>query len=139
MFKCYIAIVGILILHELGHYISLKIFRVEINQIVIGNILSLKIRKLKLSPIVLSCHVDFSMEDYEKLNLISKLIIIISGPLMNFFLVFLLPNHEATYRLFSFMVGISSLLPIPFLETDGSNIIKEIFIELKKIRIAKLQ
>lgn len=132
MFKYYIAFAVILILHELGHYIALKIFRVEINQIVIGNVLHLKIKKLKLSPIVLTCYVDFSMEDYEKLNLVSKLIIISSGPLMNFLIVLLLPKYEATYRFLSFTVGISSLLPISFLKTDGGNIIKEIFIALKK-------
>jgi membrane-associated protease RseP (regulator of RpoE activity) len=82
--------------------------------------------------------VDFSMEDYERLSLVSKLIVIISGPLMNLLIFLLLPKHEVTYRLLSFIIGMSSLIPIPFLETDGSNIIKEIFCSLKRHKVTKV-
>lgn len=135
MISFYFSFILISIFHELGHYIALKLFRVPIIKIIIGNFFHFGTKKIKISPIVLNGSVEFFMEQYEKLALIPRLIIIGAGPMMNFLLFFLLPKHLAALRLISLSIGIFNLLPIPYLNTDGGNIIKELFIEWKKKRL----
>ena len=134
MFKYYIFFIIISILHELGHFIALKFFKVKVDRIVIGNVIYKKIKKIRLSPIVLTCYIDFSSKGYEKLNLFAKLIIIISGPLMNFIIFILLPKEQVVYKFTTLLVGVSSLMPVPFFNTDGMNAIKEI-LKYKKVKV----
>ncbi len=127
MLKYYIFLVINLILHEIGHFLALKIFKINIEYIVIGNGLYLKIKKIKISPIILTCHIEFLIKEYKKLNLIKRLIIIISGPLVNFIIFVSLPNEYIVYKYISLLIFLNSLIPIPFFNTDGMNIFKEIF------------
>ncbi len=45
---------------------------------------------------------------------------------MNLIIFMILPKEQVVYRYVSLLLGVGSLIPIPFLNTDGMNIIKEI-------------
>lgn len=135
MVKYYLVFASLLILHEFGHYMAIKICKVKIYKMVIGNMFYLNVKNFKLSPIILSCYVDFSEEDYNRLNLVWKLIIIAAGPFMNLLFALLSPNKYIIAKLLALFLGVSSLLPIPFLDTDGGNLIKEIFLAIKRRKI----
>lgn len=137
MLKLYLSYILIIFLHELGHYFALKSFNITVTQVLIGNAFYIRLRRIKISPIVLTAHVEFSKRQFNELTILPKLIIISSGSLINLLIFFLFPVHQSILRYMSLYVGITSLLPIPFTETDGANIIKEINYSLSKCKLLK--
>ncbi|GAA4079214.1 site-2 protease family protein [Amphibacillus indicireducens] len=81
-------------IHELGHFITLKLFGVKVTRFSIGNFFHFNIGKLKLSPIILTAFIEFPSKEFSKLTLAPKLIIISSGALMNLLTYFLFPENK---------------------------------------------
>ena len=121
--EVYTLIMIFAILHELSHLIA-------------GLILKMKVKRIALMPIGLSIEFKLSYDDYNKKlyksNLLDlkKLIIAISGPLFNIFVIILalflnINNNLKNLIIYSnLLIAIFNLLPIYPL--DGGRILKEI-------------
>lgn len=58
--KLYVYYIISAFIHELGHFITLKLFGVKVTRFSIGNFFHFNIGKLKLSPIILTAFIEFS-------------------------------------------------------------------------------
>ena len=121
--EVYTLIMIFAILHELSHLIA-------------GLILKMKVKRIALMPVGLSIEFKLSYDDYNKKlyksNLLDlkKLIIAISGPLFNIFVIILalflnITNNLKNLIIYSnLLIAIFNLLPIYPL--DGGRILKSI-------------
>lgn len=132
--KLYVYYIISAFIHEFGHFITLKLFGIKVTRFSMGNFFYLNIGKIKISPIILKASIEFSNKEFSELKLVHKLIIISSGALMNVLTYLLFPESKMIFRYISLLVGMTSLLPLPYIETDGTNFIKEIFSAFSKRR-----
>lgn len=114
----------VLILHECVHIFFVILFRGEIDSVVIGNLFHLNIKKVAISPIIINCSVSF--EDVESWNLFQKALIIMMPAVVNIAMGVFIGYDFLFIKLFSIFIGINSLLPIPYLQTDGYLMLKEV-------------
>lgn len=114
----------VLILHECVHIFFVILFRGKIDSVVIGNLFHLNIKKVAISPIIINCSVSF--EDVESWNLFQKALIIMMPAVVNIAMGVFIGYDFLFIKLFSIFIGINSLLPIPYLQTDGYLMLKEV-------------
>ncbi len=105
----------LIIVHELGHFISAKILGVEVEKIIIYPLGGISKFKMSLN-----------------ISLFKEFIILISGPIFQFIayfiLIFIMPDYYEAITLYHYSILVFNLLPIyPF---DGGKIIN-LFFSLK--------
>lgn len=127
MIEYYIGYILLVIAHELGHFVLLKTFNVGVIRITSGNIFFLRVGNINISPLVISGKTIFSNVDFERLKLIPKLLIIVAGPFSNAVIGIALSNSSLILSTISYFMALVALLPIPFLNTDGWCIIRELY------------
>lgn len=121
------------VLHELGHYIACKIFKVKIEEVSLGTGVSLLNIKGKtgteyhIRALPLSAYVTFDTTDYESLRAWKKIVIYSAGCALNLILsiVFMLSQSKFGMELNFILAGYNML---PFAGLDGffvNRIIKE--------------
>ncbi|WP_260750082.1 hypothetical protein [Paenilisteria newyorkensis] len=84
----------------------------------------MNIKKVAISPIIINCSVSF--EDVESWNLFQKALIIMMPAVVNIAMGVFIGYDFLFIKLFSIFIGINSLLPIPYLQTDGYLMLKEV-------------
>ena len=127
--ELYVLLMIFAIIHELGHLIA-------------GLILGFKAKEIKITPAGMKIEFEPKYEEYNlKINkgntiAVKRGIIAIAGPLINFFIIFILQiisyinseilnwNMLVTIIYSNFLIGIFNLIPIYPL--DGGRIVKEI-------------
>lgn len=114
-FSIFIIISFLIIVHELGHFISAKILGVEVEKIIIYPLGGISKFKMSLN-----------------ISLFKEFIILISGPIFQFIayfiLIFIMPDYYETITLYHYSILVFNLLPIyPF---DGGKLIN-LFFSLK--------
>ncbi|EUJ20618.1 hypothetical protein PGRAN_14427 [Listeria grandensis FSL F6-0971] len=114
----------VLVLHECVHLFFITLFRGEIDKVVIGNLFFFNIKKVAISPIIVNCSVSF--EEGKNWNLFKKTLVIMMPAVVNIIMGMLVGYDLIFVKIFSIFIGISSILPIPYLQTDGYLMFKEV-------------
>lgn len=114
----------VLVLHELIHILFVLLFRGRIDQVVIGNFFFLKIKKISISPVIINCSVTF--EEGESWGLAKQTLILLMPAIVNLTMGVFIGYDFIFIKIFSLFIGLNSLLPIPYLQTDGYLMLKEI-------------
>ncbi|MBC1356242.1 hypothetical protein HB783_12010 [Listeria welshimeri] len=107
----------VLVLHELTHIFFVVLFRGKIDKVIIGNFIFLHIKKVAISPIVINCSVSF--EEDKNWGIVKQALILLMPAIVNLTMGILLGYNFIFIKIFSIFIGINSLLPIPYLQTDG--------------------
>ncbi|MBC1723195.1 hypothetical protein [Listeria seeligeri] len=114
----------VLVLHELTHIFFVILFKGKIDKVVIGNFLFLRIKKVAISPIIINCSVSF--EENKNWGLGKQALILLMPAIVNLTMGILIGYNFIFIKIFSLFIGINSLLPIPYLQTDGFLMFEEI-------------
>ncbi|MBC1975658.1 hypothetical protein [Listeria booriae] len=114
----------VLVLHECVHIFFVLLFGGKIGKVVIGNFFFIKIKKVAISPIVLHCFVTY--EEGSSWSLFKKSLVLLMPAVVNIAMGVLVSYDLLFIKIFSLFIGINSLLPIPYLETDGYLMLKEV-------------
>ncbi|MBF2663942.1 hypothetical protein [Listeria seeligeri] len=114
----------VLVLHELTHIFFVILFKGKIDKVVIGNFLFLRIKKVAISPIIINCSVSF--EENKNWGLGKQALILLIPAIVNLTMGILIGYNFIFIKIFSLFIGINSLLPIPYLQTDGFLMFEEI-------------
>ncbi|MBF2598413.1 hypothetical protein IA929_00185 [Listeria seeligeri] len=114
----------VLVLHELTHILFVILFKGKIDKVVIGNFLFLRIKKVAISPIIINCSVSF--EENKNWGLGKQALILLMPAIVNLTMGILIGYNFIFIKIFSLFIGINSLLPIPYLQTDGFLMFEEI-------------
>jgi len=124
------------ILHELGHVLALKLLRVPIKQVRIGNLIYIRIGALKISPIIFDSCVEFHEEEFSKKSTLSRVLVFALGPLVNIALLWILPERLVVFRLMNLLIFLVNILPL-FSGSDGREIINELVRGFRMERMSK--
>ncbi|MBC2185498.1 hypothetical protein HCB28_04800 [Listeria sp. FSL L7-0253] len=114
----------VLVLHELVHIFVVLLFKGRIDKVVIGNFFFLKIKNVSISPIIINCSVTF--EDDESWGLPKQSLVLLMPAVVNLLMGIFIGYDFIFIKIFSLFIGLNSLLPIPYLQTDGYLMFKEI-------------
>ncbi|MDT0110781.1 hypothetical protein QJV45_09905 [Listeria booriae] len=114
----------VLVLHECVHIFFVLLFGGTIGKVVIGNFFFIKIKKVAISPIVIHCFVTY--EEGSSWSLFKKSLILLMPAAVNIAMGVLVSYDLLFIKIFSLFIGINSLLPIPYLQTDGYLMLKEV-------------
>ncbi|PZF88613.1 hypothetical protein C1903_09075 [Listeria ivanovii] len=114
----------VLVLHELTHIFFVFLFRGKIDKVVIGNFIFLHIKKVAISPIIINCSVSF--EEGKNWGLWKQAFILLMPAAVNLTMGVLVGYDLLFIKIFSLFIGINSLLPMPYLQTDGFLMYEEI-------------
>ncbi|MBC1475812.1 hypothetical protein HB852_14445 [Listeria grandensis] len=114
----------VLVLHECIHIFLVILFGGKIDRVVIGNFFFIKMKKVAISPIIINCSVSF--EERKNWNLFKKSLILLMPAIVNIIMGILIGYDHLFIKVFSIFIGINSILPIPYLETDGYLMFKEL-------------
>lgn len=114
----------VLVLHELTHIFFVILFKGKIDKVVIGNFLFLRIKKVAISPIIINCSLSF--EENKNWGLGKQALILLMPAIVNLTMGILIGYNFIFIKIFSLFIGINSLLPIPYLQTDGFLMFEEI-------------
>ncbi|MBC2183116.1 hypothetical protein HCB33_07075 [Listeria sp. FSL L7-0233] len=120
----------VLVLHELVHIFVVLLFKGRIDKVVIGNFFFLKIKNVSISPIIINCSVTF--EDDESWGLPKQSLVLLMPAVVNLLMGIFIGYDFIFIKIFSLFIGLNSLLPIPYLQTDGYLMFKEIQKKLTK-------
>lgn len=129
--KLYLLFSLLVILHEMAHYIFIKINKVVISSIEIGNLIHLKIGKLKLSPFIFSGNIIFDVHKFNSLSLSRKAIILLSGLTSTLIIYFLVPSEFYLCKTLILIYFIGSCIPLPLIRTDTYLFLKILISEFK--------
>ncbi|MCL1990674.1 MAG: M50 family metallopeptidase [Defluviitaleaceae bacterium] len=76
------------ILHELGHYLIAKRYRLKVNHIHLGyDLLKIRIKKLYVSPILIGGYLEINDSELEKLSSVQLIIFFLAGAFANLMIV----------------------------------------------------
>ncbi|MBC1448967.1 hypothetical protein HB804_05635 [Listeria welshimeri] len=114
----------VLVLHELTHIFFVVLFRGKIDKVIIGNFIFIHIKKVSISPIVINCSVSF--EEDKNWGIVKQALILLMPAIVNLTMGILLGYNFIFIKIFSIFIGINSLLPIPYLQTDGFLMFEEL-------------
>ncbi|EAC4042260.1 hypothetical protein D7Z01_12875 [Listeria monocytogenes] len=114
----------VLVLHELVHIFFVLLFKGKIGKVVIGNFFFLNVRKVAISPIVINCSVSY--EEDSNWGLGKQALILLMPAVINLTMGIWIEFDFIFIKIFSLFIAINSLLPIPYLQTDGYLMFKEI-------------
>ncbi|MBC1808036.1 hypothetical protein HCJ40_13580 [Listeria sp. FSL L7-0993] len=120
----------VLVLHELVHIFFILLFKGRIDKVVLGNFFFLKIKNVSISPIIINCSVTF--EDDESWGLPKQSLVLLMPAVVNLIMGIFIGYDFIFIKIFSLFIGLNSLLPIPYLQTDGYLMFKEIQKKLTK-------
>ncbi|MBC2074206.1 hypothetical protein [Listeria marthii] len=120
----------VLVLHELVHIFFVLLFKGRIDKVVLGNFFFLKIKNVSISPIIINCSVTF--EDDESWGLPKQSLVLLMPAVVNLIMGIFIGYDFIFIKIFSLFIGLNSLLPIPYLQTDGYLMFKEIQKKLTK-------
>ncbi|EUJ30169.1 hypothetical protein [Listeria cornellensis] len=124
LLEIYKSWVIVLVLHECIHILFVILFGGKIDRVVIGNFFFIKMKKVAISPIIINCSVSF--EERKNWNLFKKSLILLMPAVVNIIMGILIGYDHLFIKVFSIFIGINSILPIPYLETDGYLMFKEL-------------
>lgn len=127
MLEIYIGYICLVVIHEFAHYMLLKMNNVDVLEITVGNLIHLRLGKLRISPFVASGNVVFSEFEFNKLRLGTKLCILFAGPSANMVAAAALSNIFTILSSIGLFMAMLTLMPVPFMNTDGWNIVEEIY------------
>lgn len=99
-------------------------FQREIDKVIIVNFIFLHIKKVDISPIVINCSVSF--EEDKNWGIVKQALILLMPAIVNLTMGILLGYNFIFIKIFSIFIGINSLLPIPYLQTDGFLMFEEL-------------
>ncbi len=126
MLELYLGYVGLVVIHELGHYALLKAYKVKVVEVTIGNFLYMRLGIFKISPLIASGKITFSVADFNKQKIIPKLCILAVGPISNIVMSVLLSTLSTLLSSIALFMAMITLMPVPFLNTDGCGIVDEL-------------
>lgn len=124
LLEIYKSWVIVLVLHECIHILFVILFGGKIDSVVIGNFFFIKMKRVAISPIIISCSVSF--EERKDWNLFKKSLILLMPAIVNIIMGIFIGYDHLFIKVFSIFIGINSILPIPYLETDGYLMFKEL-------------
>ncbi|MBC6297931.1 hypothetical protein HCJ45_12515 [Listeria sp. FSL L7-1517] len=116
--------VVVLVLHELTHIFFVILFKGKIDKVIIGNFIFLRIKKVAISPIIINCSVSF--EEDKNWGLGKQALILLMPAVVNLTMGIFVGYNFIFIKIFSLFIGINSLLPIPYLQTDGFLMFEEL-------------
>lgn len=116
--------VVVLVLHELTHIFFVILFKGKIDKVIIGNFIFLRIKKVAISPIIINCSVSF--EEDKSWGLGKQALILLMPAVVNLTMGIFVGYNFIFIKIFSLFIGINSLLPIPYLQTDGFLMFEEL-------------
>lgn len=116
--------VVVLVLHELTHIFFVILFKGKIDKVIIGNFIFLRIKKVAISPIIINCSVSF--EEDKNWGLGKQTLILLMPAVVNLTMGIFVGYNFIFIKIFSLFIGINSLLPIPYLQTDGFLMFEEL-------------
>lgn len=116
--------VVVLVLHELTHIFFVILFKGKIDKVIIGNFIFLRIKKVAISPIIINCSVSF--EEDKNWGLGKQALILLMPAVVNLIMGIFVGYNFIFIKIFSLFIGINSLLPIPYLQTDGFLMFEEL-------------
>jgi Zn-dependent protease len=113
------------VLHELGHVLALKLLKIPIKEIRIGDLISFRMGIFVLSPIILSSHVEFYEEEFSRKPRWNRALVFVAGPLVNIILFLIIPQRFFLLRIMNWLVFLTNVLPL-FPHSDGREAVKEL-------------
>ncbi|MBC1483200.1 hypothetical protein HCJ58_03010 [Listeria sp. FSL L7-1509] len=116
--------VVVLVLHELTHIFFVILFKGKLDKVIIGNFIFLRIKKVAISPIIINCSVSF--EEDKNWGLGKQALILLMPAVVNLTMGIFVGYNFIFIKIFSLFIGINSLLPIPYLQTDGFLMFEEL-------------
>ena len=126
MIRLYILWVCSQFLHELGHCFLLRIGKVNLCKLVIGNFFFIKFSKIWVSPLVLTSYTEFEDETFSMKNKLFRVLVFLGGPIVNLLLFLSLPDTLFDFKMINLFMLIFSLLPLGS-KSDGFLAVRELF------------
>lgn len=137
--KLYLLLAFLVIVHELAHLLFLRIYKVNICSIEIGNIIFLRLGKIKISPFIFSGSIKFSEMEFNSLALNKQIMIILSGIISSLLIFLIIPEQFYFCKMITLIYLMISCLPIPFIKSDTYILLKTLMLHLKKYYSKKSQ
>lgn len=122
--KIYLYVVITVIIHELLHYLLLKLSKVKCNSITLGNVFYFKYKKLNISPLIFSGNIEFSKKDFLELPTIIKILIFVIGPMGNILVFYFFNRSLYIFSIINLIYGLYNIIPLPLIKTDGYWLVK---------------
>lgn len=131
LIKLYLLLIILVVMHELAHFLSLRIFKIKIYSFVLGSLIYYKYKFYKISPFIMSGYITYDKKQFNQLFLFKKIIIVLSGVFVNYIIYLIIPDSFVLYKFVTKLYLIFILLPLPFLNTDTYILFKIIFEKIK--------